>query len=162
MPGGALQLSVIIPVVGGIFATLLGVVLGGVLTRRAQETSWLRDRQVDACLGIMRESNRTQFDLRSAWRGGTRPDWVPWNEALTVLTLVSRTELISAALQIDETFWQADHKIGDGQIISEEGWAQVRDVIEEARLDFINLARRSLADRHEAVSRLAARRPLEA
>lgn len=155
-----MQLSVIIPVAGGIIATLLGVLLGAVLTRRAQERYWLRDRQVDACLGIMRESNRVQFALRSAWREGTRPDWVPWNEALAVLTLVTRPELVSSAQQIDGSFWEANRKINSGEITSEEQWAQLRVTIEDARLNFINLARRQLADRREPVSRLAARPPL--
>jgi hypothetical protein len=158
--GGALELGVIIPVVGGIVATLVGVVLGGVLTRRAQERQWLRDRQLEACLGIMRESNRAQFALRAAWREGTRPDWVPWNEALTIVSFVHGPEIVTSAQQIDETFWETNHKIGSGQIASEEAWAQVRDVIEKARLDFVNLARRHLTEQREPVSRLAARMPL--
>jgi hypothetical protein len=155
-----MQLSVIVPVLGGICATVLGVVMGGMLTRRAQVQHWLRDHQVDACLGIMRESNRVQFALRSAWRDGTRPDWVPWNEALTVLTLVTRPDMVSAAQQIDQVFWETNRKISAREITSEEDWALVRSALEDARLSFINHARRQLADQREPVSRLAARPPL--
>lgn len=152
-----MQLGVIVPVLGGMCATVLGVMLGAILTRRTQVQHWLRDREVDACLGIMRESNRVQFALRAAWRSGTKPDWVPWNEALTVLTLVTRRELVLAAQQIDHVVWESSQEISAQRITSEEEWALVRSAIEEARLAFINLARRQLADRREPVSRLAAR-----
>ncbi|MET8142166.1 hypothetical protein ABZU32_17805 [Sphaerisporangium sp. NPDC005288] len=155
-----MQLGSIVPVLGGILGTLLGVVIGGVLTRRAQKEHWLRDRQVDACLGIMRESNRVQFGFLSAWRDGTRTDWVAWNEALTVLTLVSRPDLVSVAHRIDQVFWETNRKISMREITSEKEWAVSRGSIEDARLAFINLARRQFADRPEPVARLAARPPL--
>jgi hypothetical protein len=70
------HVNVTAPVVGGILATLLGVALGSLLTRRGQVEQWSRDRQVEACLSILRESTRAQIMLRSLSRGEIEKlDW---------------------------------------------------------------------------------------
>jgi hypothetical protein len=84
------QVVAILPAVMATVASLLGVFLGSLLTRRVQGQQWSRDRQIDACMMIMRESNRVQFGLNGLWRGKVGPDWVPWNEALVTLTRVRR------------------------------------------------------------------------
>ncbi len=58
---------------GGVFATVLGVVVGAMLARRAQIAQWSRDRQVEALCSILRESTKAQIGLlqlyrQEAWR----------------------------------------------------------------------------------------------
>ena len=112
MRKGICQVNVVISVVGGILATLLGVALGGLLTRRAQAEQWSRDRQVEACLSILRESTMAQIMLRRLSRGEIENfDWVPWNEAVAVINLVGHRDMASAAHNMDEAFWKANFSI---------------------------------------------------
>ncbi|MBO3753049.1 hypothetical protein J5X84_44010 [Streptosporangiaceae bacterium NEAU-GS5] len=156
------QLGLIISVAGGIAATLLGVFLGSVLTRKTEVQQWSRDRQVEACLAIMSESNRTQFALRGLWRRGEKINWIPWNEALASLTLMAHVDLVEAALLIDESFWQCSRVMNRGDIRSEEAWERARNPIERARLDFVNTARRHITGRNAVpLARFVARTPLD-
>ncbi|PRX60115.1 hypothetical protein B0I32_118259 [Nonomuraea fuscirosea] len=156
-----MQLSVILPAVVGMLASLAGVTLGGVLTRRAQAQQWSRDRLTHACLLIMNESSRIQIALHRYQRGKDRPDWVSWNEALATIVLTAPSGLVQAALAIDETFWRTTDEIEAGQASSGQDWERIRASIEAARLAFANRARRELAGRSDVVTRLAARpRPL--
>ena len=71
----------------GVLATLLGVGLGGVLTRRQQVDAWSRDRQVDACAEIVRASAQVLRALRDLYLARIAQmdlDWRPWTEALAV------------------------------------------------------------------------------
>lgn len=155
-----MQLSVILPAVVGMLASLAGVTLGGVLTRRAQAQQWSRDRLTHACLLIMNESSRIQIALHRYQRGKDRPDWVSWNEALATIVLTAPSGLVQAALAIDETFWRTTDEIEAGAS-SGQDWERIRASIEAARLAFANRARRELAGRSDVVTRLAARpRPL--
>lgn len=161
-----MQLSVILPAVVGMLASLAGVTLGGVLTRRAQAQQWSRDRLTHACLLIMNESSRIQIALHRYQRGEDRLDWVSWNEALATIVLTAPSGLVQAALAIDETFWRTTDEIeagqaSSGQASSGQDWERIRASIEAARLAFANRARRELAGRSDVVTRLAARpRPL--
>ncbi|MBS2966839.1 hypothetical protein KGA66_27640 [Actinocrinis puniceicyclus] len=75
-------------VVGGILATVLGVVLGSILTGRSQRSTWIRDRQLEAYAAIIREGTRAQLVLREHFKGHIhRVDWTPWNEALATISL---------------------------------------------------------------------------
>ncbi|MEU8205076.1 hypothetical protein [Streptosporangium sp. NPDC049046] len=154
------QLGVILPALVGMLASLLGVLLGSLLTRRAHNQHWSRDRQIDACLMIMRESNRAQFALNRLWQGKGNPDWIPWNEALVTLTLVGEPDIVRAALAVDETFWVTNRRIETGELRSAEAWAQAREAIEAARLNFINMTRWRIVGGAQALSQFVARPPL--
>ncbi|GAB3908816.1 hypothetical protein GCM10027612_83630 [Microbispora bryophytorum subsp. camponoti] len=141
-------------------ASLLGVFLGSLLTRRAHNQQWSRDRQIDACTMIVQASNRTQFALNGLWQEKDDPDWIPWNEALATLTLVGHPDIVRAALSIDETFWLTKQSIAAGEVHSADAWARAREAIEAARLDFINVARLRLVGGAEPLSQFVARPPL--
>ncbi|MGW3351020.1 hypothetical protein ACWDA3_47630 [Nonomuraea rubra] len=155
-----MQLSTALPAVIGMLASLMGVALGAMLTRRVQTLQWSRERLTHACTVIMSESSRIQISLHRYWKSGDRPEWIAWNEALATVSLVAPSELVHAALEIDETFWRTTDEIEAGRVRSAGDWERVRASIERSRLGFANLARSHLAGRNDVVTRLAARPPL--
>jgi hypothetical protein len=151
-------MSAIASVAGGILATLFGVALGSLLTRRAQAEQWSRDRQLEACLSIIRESSRAEVMLRLFNRNEIEKlDWTPWNEALAVIALVGHRDMASAARLMDEVFWISHRSISRGKISNDEAWVAIRDKMEASRLEFINAARCHLLRTREPIPRLLAR-----
>jgi hypothetical protein len=53
---------------GGAAVTLVGVFAGATLTSRVQKQQWSRDKQINACAGVLAESTRMQLALRRAWK----------------------------------------------------------------------------------------------
>lgn len=155
------QLDVLLPAAAGVVATLVVVVLGGVLTRRQQVEAWSRDRSVGA--SIVRESTRIQLCLERVYAGrGATLDWTPWNESLAILHLVGHPETVAAVQKMDEAFWRYGEAIKHDNDGSYEAWEALRDPIEATRLEFINIARHHLLMGKQPLSRLVARVAVEA
>jgi hypothetical protein len=158
--GVAVKADVLVLVAGGVLATLLGVVIGAVLARRAQIAQWSRDRQVEACVSILRASTRAQVDLLRRYRGEAgRLDWAPWNEAMAVIQLVGHRDMATEVTKMDELFWRCNDRIEHGEVTNPEAWVAIRDTIEAARLKFANVARNRLAVSSEPLSRVSWRPP---
>jgi hypothetical protein len=139
--------DVLVSVAGGVLAALLGVIVGAVLARRAQFEQWVRDRQVEACVSVLRESTKAQIGLLRLYRGEAgRPDWAPWNEAMAVIQLAGSSEMAVEVHKMDKLFWESNSSIEHGQVTNDEAWAAIRDAMEDARLKFTNVARRKLVD----------------
>jgi hypothetical protein len=142
-----MQLDVLLPAVAGVLATLLGVGLGGVLTRRQQVDAWSRDRQVDACAEIVRASAQVQRALRDLYLARIAQmdlDWRPWTEALAVVDLVGHPDVVDAAHAMDEAIWRSAYAARDKSGAGEEVWETINGPMEAARLIFINTSRKHL------------------
>ena len=145
-------------VIGGIAATVLGVLLGAILTGRSQNTSWIRDRQVEAYAAIIRESTRAQLGLRNQLqRRVHRVDWMPWNEALAMVSLVGSSDLVRLAQEMDAAFWRASRAVTYAEEISEQQWIDLRNPLEQTRLAFLNVARQIIAKEMSMVERVVSR-----
>jgi hypothetical protein len=161
--GVTVNADVLVPVAGGVLATLLGVVVGAVLARQAQFEQWSRDRQVEACVSILRESTRAQIGLLRLYRGEAgRPDWAPWNEAMVVIQLVGDKDMSAKVHEMDKVFFESIASIERGDVTTDEVWATIRNDMERARLKFTNVARRKLVRSTERLSLLAWRPPVDA
>jgi hypothetical protein len=78
-----------------------------------------------------------------------------------VLSLVGTPDSIVAARQMDRAFWRCSARIRRGWKPDEDAWATVRDEMESARLEFINVARRKLTESGKTVTEVpVARLPL--
>ena len=155
-----MQVAVLLPAAAGVIATLLGVGLGGVLTRRQQTEAWARDRQIDACASIVNESTRMQLQLGRVASGiDTALDWVPWNSSLAVLHLVGHPEIVASAQAMDEAFWISGDAIKHRDEGAYPGWNALREPLEATRLAFVNTSRRHLLVDDRPLSRLVARVP---
>lgn len=86
-------------VVGALSATV-GVVAGAVLTRRAQDRHWVRDKQLAAYQELLRQYATFAMILRRAHidRRDWDYDWAVWSAALTSASLVASREV---AVEID-------------------------------------------------------------
>jgi len=151
-------LGIVLSTFGGAAVTLLGVIVGGFVTRRSEQRQWARDRQIDACATVVQESTRMQLALLERWKRRQRPDWTVWNQALAMLWLVGTHEVIAEAKAMDRLFWLSSIRIKGGQM-SEDAWAADRDEMEAARLRFINAARRAIVTRSAVLSDVPVARP---
>ena len=149
-------------VVGGISATLLGVLLGAILTGRSQDSSWTRDRQLEAYAALIREGTRAQVGLRNEFKHRShRVDWMPWNEALAMISLVGSPDLVQLSQEMDAAMWRASTAVACGRVTTDEEWDEFREALELTRLTFINAARRDIAKDATVIERLVSRPPLK-
>jgi hypothetical protein len=75
---------------GALFATA-GVIVGGVVTRKAQDRHWLRDKQLAAYDELLSQYARFTMALKRA-HYDRRPkdyDWAEWSAALVSASLVA-------------------------------------------------------------------------
>jgi hypothetical protein len=128
----------------GALITLIGVFVGAALTRRTQERQWSRDRRVEACTEVIVQATRIQRALWRRWEYGEEIDWGGWNEALAALWLLGDSELVAAAARIDETFFCQTRRVKQGEIADLQTWRPARGLMEAARLNFINVARKQV------------------
>jgi hypothetical protein len=75
---------------GALFATV-GVVVGGVVSRRAQDRQWLRDKQLAAYDELLSQYARFTMELKGAHydRRPKHYDWAEWSAALVSASLVA-------------------------------------------------------------------------
>ncbi len=162
--------DLVVSAAGGILAALLGVIVGGVISNRAQQQQWSLTSQTEACVVVLREYTRVTMAfsrvsldrLNREYRDrlqelGTPFDWAPWNQALAAVNLIAAPDIVAAAHRIDALFWQASQRVWRGELDDPTDWFQVRDMLEEARLNFVNIARRQLGRPGPPLSRLHGR-----
>jgi hypothetical protein len=83
--------AVIVTTFGGALSATLGVLVGGVVTRRVQERHWLRDKQLHAYEELFSQYARFMMALRRAHLSRTPVDidWGAWSVSLTSASLVA-------------------------------------------------------------------------
>lgn len=83
---------------GGALSATLGVLVGGVVTRRVQERHWLRDRQLRAYEELFAQYARFMMALRRAHldRSPVDVDWAAWSVALVSASLVAPLDVARA------------------------------------------------------------------
>ena len=163
----SVDLGAILPPLGAVATTLLGVFAGSAVGDRSRRMQWSHDQQADACAAVLRESSNLLFELARlnhsltapAPDGATVPtvlDWRKWNDALAMVNLVADHAIVSAAIAIDEQFWPVSRQVQRGWV-SDDGWATLRDRVEAKRIDFVNAARGKLNAAGPPVHRLTGR-----
>jgi hypothetical protein len=151
--------AILISGVSGAVVTLLGVMAGGAVTSRSQRLHWLRDKQIEACAELLRESTSMQIKLRHLWNRGEAADWTAWNQALAMIWLIGTPDVRTKTKQVDRLFWLCRERIKRGQIVGEKAWSEVRDEMELARRDLINAARREMVSSKDFVDDVPVGRP---
>lgn len=142
--------------VTGVLVTLLGVAVGGWISNRSQNRAWSRSVLADACTALLQEQARTYMALvRWRFKEVDRVDWAGWNAALARLQLVAAPTIVEAALRLDRAFWQLSTGIRGN--IDDAKWCELRDEVEERRLDFVNVARRQFSPSAVALRSLIAK-----
>lgn len=152
----AVSWEVLAPTVGGVLAALAGGTLGGWLGHRSQRTHWTRDSRLSAYTELMRCYAEAYHILSQepSDHGRAKVDWSEWNRALAVVNLIAATPVAAQAVKIDEMMWRLSLAAERGYI---ERWTQVRKPLEQAVLEFVNLARGDVGGFDGPVARLNGR-----
>ncbi|QUC59152.1 hypothetical protein IOD14_21565 [Streptomyces sp. A2-16] len=162
----ALWSSLVAPA-AAVATTLIGVVAGSVVSKRAQDRHWVRDQVAATCARVLRESSGVLVDLSEM--EASRPDdvpqgvllpttidWRPWNEALSMVNLVADKDIAEAAHALDEQIWRLHTMIKRG-LKPEEDWLVLRSAVESAQNNFITVARRRLSLAGDPLQRFSGR-----
>ncbi|MFD3941112.1 hypothetical protein ACFWSF_40655 [Streptomyces sp. NPDC058611] len=150
-------LSLLVAPAGAVVTTLIGVIVGSVVSRRTQDRHWVRDQVSATCARVLRESSGLLVDLSemessrpdAAPQGVVLPttvDWRPWNEALSMVNLLADKDIAEAAHALDEQIWRLHTMVKRG-LTAEEDWLALRTSVESAQNNFITVARRRLSVR---------------
>ncbi|MFH8739163.1 MULTISPECIES: hypothetical protein [unclassified Streptomyces] len=146
-------------VAGALLATL-GVVVGGAVTRRAQDQQWIRDQQLAAYQELFSHYAKFTMELRRAHGDGRgwNYDWGEWSAALMRVSLVAPREV---ATEIDN-FGRAINSFLDRvergertplrNPLSPEEFELARQEPALAQVRLVNAIRRSLSGDHKGLS----------
>lgn len=147
--------DVVLSTVGGVAAAVVGVLVGGLVSRRGQNLVWLRDTQAAACAAVLREFAHVEVELRSAYysRRTPRVDWAPWGASLAGLSLICSPEVSDKAGDLTEVMAAFETFVNGSPDPDDEGLANMSDRIVAAQMAFVNAARRSLDSRQKPLTR---------
>jgi hypothetical protein len=150
-------LETVLTTAGGALSVTVGVVMGAVLTRRAQDRHWLRDKQLVSYQELMRQYATFAMVLRRAHldRTGWDYDWAVWSAALMSASLVAPVEV---ANEIDSfgsavgTFLRQAGVDTNTDALSVDEFEQAMLAPAMAQISLVNAIRRSLAKDQGALS----------
>ncbi|MFD7706870.1 hypothetical protein [Streptomyces sp. NPDC059786] len=147
--------SLVTTAAGALLATV-GVLVGGAVTRRAQDQQWNRDQQLAAYQEVFTHYAKFTMELRRAHgdRRGWDYDWGEWSAALLRVSLVApaevATEVENFGRAIDTFLDQVER--GDRtplrDPLSPEEFEAARQAPAAAQVRLVNAIRRSFGDDH--------------
>ncbi|HEX2316774.1 MAG TPA: hypothetical protein VHJ17_23715 [Thermomonospora sp.] len=147
--------AVLLSTGGGALATILGVVIGGLLGRRGEERKWVRDTRVEAFVTFLQEYVALEIELREAYNA-RRPDtadWKSYNASLATLSLIAPRE-VSAAVEPMNQAVRDMLVLADAPVIDHAEYERVHTAMLRAYLAFVNAARHSLDRRNQPLESL--------
>lgn len=135
---------------GGALSATLGVVVGGIVTRRVQERHWLRDRQLQAYQELFGQYAHFVMALRRSHldRAPVEVDWAAWSAALTSASLVAPLEVARAidgfAKAVAVFLGRVASRNPVTDPVDEKGLTEASRPAAQAHLALLNAIRRSL------------------
>jgi hypothetical protein len=142
--------AVIVTTFGGALSATLGVLVGGIVTRRVQERHWLRDKQLSAYEELFRRYSRFMMELRQAHMG-RRPDhvdWAAWSVSLTSASLVAPARVVTAIDALGRAIAVFLREVGSRDSVTDPADEQTLDEAARpaaaAHLALLNAIRRSI------------------
>ena len=150
----AVPWELLISTAGGVTATIVGVVAGGIVGRRSENRKWLQETQTSAYERFLQAFGAVEMELREAFLERRRPAvaWGPFNAAIQSLSLVANPEAAAAALQLCDVIEDFTILFHDRQPADLEELRPIHTALDRGHLKFVNAARRSL---HPSQERLA-------
>jgi hypothetical protein len=138
--------DVVVAATATVAAALFGVLVGGWVTARSQNSQWTRTARLEAYTGFLRAYGTVYHELGVACWAGRRMDahyWGPWNQGLGVVALAATPDVVKAAVAVDAAMWHVSQEMRRGAV-GGDAWLTHREPIERAYLSFMNAARREL------------------
>jgi hypothetical protein len=141
--------EILLTTAGGALSATIGVMVGGMVTRRAQDRHWLRDKQLAAYQELLRHYATFAMVLKRAhWaKSGWDYDWAVWSAALTHASLVAPREV---AEEIDRFGTAIGVFLSKASVdtrtspLSEAEFEEAMVGPAQAQMAFVNAVRRSL------------------
>lgn len=151
----AVPWGILISTAGGVAATIVGVIAGGIVGRRSQNRQWLQESRTAAYEKFLQAFGTVEMELRHAFLDRRRPAvvWGPFNAALQSMCLVASREAITAAEQLCDTIEEFTILFHGRQPTDLEELRPIHNGFHEAHLKFVNAARRSLDTSQEHLAR---------
>ena len=151
--------SLVTTVAGALLATL-GVLVGGVVTRRAQDQQWIRDQQLSAYQELFSHYAKFTMELRRAHGDGRgwEYDWGEWSAALMRVSLVAPREVATEIDNFEHAINSALDQVERGERtplrnpLSSEEFEVARQEPALAQVRLVNAIRRSLNNDHQGLS----------
>jgi hypothetical protein len=143
-------MAAIVTTFGGALSATLGVLVGGVVTRRVQQRHWLRDKQLQAYEELFSQYARFMMALRRAHLDRTPVDidWGAWSVSLTSASLVAPLSVARAidgfgrSVQVFLDAVSTRNPVSDP--VDEEVLTQASRPAAAAHLALLNAIRRSM------------------
>lgn len=141
----AVPWELVISTAGGVAATVVGVLAGGVIGRRGQNEQWVRDNRTATYASFLREFVAVEIELRTAFLADRahRLDWAPWNAALVALSLVATREVAAAAAELTGAVGRFAELVARSPKTRED-LREIQEALAKGQLRFVNAARISL------------------
>ncbi|MEV0982567.1 hypothetical protein [Streptomyces sp. NPDC049915] len=150
----AVPWELLISTAGGVTATIVGVVAGGVVGRRSENRKWLQETQTSAYERFLQAFGAVEMELREAFLERRRPEvaWGPFNASIQSLSLVANPEAAAAAIQLCDVIEDFTILFHDRQPADLEELRPIHAALEQGHLKFVNAARRSLHPSQERLT----------
>ncbi|MFB7383304.1 hypothetical protein [Kitasatospora purpeofusca] len=153
------MLESLITTAAGAASATVGVLVGGLVTRRGQDRQWSRDRQLLAYQELLSHYARFTMVIKRAHadRSGWDYDWAEWSAVLTRVSLVAPAEV---AREVDR-FGRAVDRFLDRVArevdtvrapLGEEEFLAAGAEVARAQTRLVNAMRRSLGGGRKALT----------
>ncbi|MEU8986948.1 hypothetical protein AB0C98_10930 [Streptomyces sp. NPDC048558] len=153
------MLDMLVTTAAGAVSATAGVLVGGIVTRRAQDRQWTRDQQLAAYQELLSHYAKFTMELRRAHgdRHGWDYDWGEWSAALIRVRLVAPTEVATEVDNFGRAINSFLDQVERGERtplrdpLSPEEFEQARQASAQAQVKLVNVIRRSLSKDHKGL-----------
>ncbi|MFD7206160.1 hypothetical protein [Streptomyces sp. NPDC059893] len=153
------MLDTLVTTVAGALSATAGVLVGGIVTRRAQDRQWTRDQQLAAYQELFSHYAKFTMELRRAHgeRRGWDYDWGEWSAALIRVSLVASKEVAAEIDNFSRAINSFLDQVERGERtplrdpLSPEEFEQARQASAQAQVKLVNAIRRSLSSDHKGL-----------
>ncbi|MGJ5805001.1 hypothetical protein ACSCB1_38780 [Streptomyces europaeiscabiei] len=154
------MLDTLVTTAAGALSATAGVLVGGIVTRRAQDRQWTRDHQLAAYQELFNHYAKFTMELRRAHgdRRGWDYDWGEWSAALIRVSLVAPAEVAAEVDNFGRAINSFLDQVERGERtplrnpLSLEEFEQARQAPAKAQAKLVNVIRRSLRNDHKGLS----------
>ena len=147
-------LDTLVTTAAGALAATIGVLVGGIVTHRAQDRQWLRDKQLISYQELISHYAKFTMILSRAHadRQGWDYDWSEWSAALTRASLVAPAPVATEIDNFGKTIGVFLDRVARDPAhdpsrdpLSAEEFAQASRAPAQAQVRLVNAIRRSLS-----------------
>ncbi len=153
-------LDTLVTTAAGALSATIGVLVGGIVTHRAQDRQWLRDKQLIAYEELISHYAKFTMTISRAHadRQGWDYDWSEWSAALTRASLVAPADVAGEIDNFGKAINVFLNQVARDPArdplhnpLSVEEFAQASRAPAQAQVQLVNAIRRSLSKDQKAL-----------